>query len=156
MCFAHLQQPFFRFFCKWFGVLFGSLWRGSCRAKRDWGREKVAFSCNLTLSLPPSRQSRATSQLPFRSVLLLRNGVHRTPAPSSEGGKTHRIPTLEIELLKNQGCYLCVLHLQQPFFIQFYFAACPPKTPLYYPRLSLKAAFLWLRAPRRCGALLSY
>ena len=33
-------------------------------------------------SLPPSRRSRATSQLPFRSVLLLRSGVHRTPAPS--------------------------------------------------------------------------
>ena len=48
-------------------------------------REKAVF-CSFALSLPPSRQSRDTSRLPPRSALLLRRGVHRTPAPSSEGG----------------------------------------------------------------------
>ena len=34
------------------------------------GKKKWVFVCILNFSLPPSRQSRATSQLPFRSVLL--------------------------------------------------------------------------------------
>ena len=106
------------FFCKNWGLIWLPLTRvtphgvGRChevtegtaavsgwRVQRDRGREKVAFFCSFTPSLPSSRQSRATSQLPFRSVLLsLRLEIATgNPHPRQREARIVETPTFGIE-----------------------------------------------------------
>ena len=74
---------------------------------------KSCVFCSFTPSLPPSRQSRATSQLPFRSVLLsLRLEIATgNPHPRQREARIVETPTFRIEPLFlreiRNCCYYC-------------------------------------------------
>ena len=87
-----------RFFCKNWGLIWLPLTRELASAARLRERKSCVF-CSFTPSLPSSRQSRATSQLPFRSVLLsLRLEIATgNPHPRQREARIVETPTFRIE-----------------------------------------------------------